>query len=297
MPLLQQINRRAREQTRSGLRFAHGASQLTVIGELARLMSVWFPEEYAERISEVRAPQSEWIPIFVCSLSAPFIPTPLHIFEPRYRLMMRRALESNQRFGMCLPTENGFSHMGTMLFIDRFEQLPDGRSMVGTKGISRFFVLRRGELDGYSTALIRTYEEDTQGFPTSQQFHAEAEALRRGAESCLDTLQRMQGGRIRESIEGQLGPLPDPSSPQFDAHMSFYAASLLQQITSPRSIADPSDLVFLQPEKDRWQALLQESSTFKPFGDQLKALQGAGDGDVEQTTTDQDMVDSGDEEE
>ena len=41
------------------------------------------------------------IPIFVCTVSLPGIPCPLHVFEPRYRLMVRRAMESGTReFGM-----------------------------------------------------------------------------------------------------------------------------------------------------------------------------------------------------
>ena len=34
------------------------------------------------------------IPIFVCTVSYPYMPCPLHVFEPRYRLMMRRCMES-----------------------------------------------------------------------------------------------------------------------------------------------------------------------------------------------------------
>ncbi|XP_039631646.1 LON peptidase N-terminal domain and RING finger protein 1 [Polypterus senegalus] len=42
------------------------------------------------------------IPIFVCTMAYPGIPCPLHIFEPRYRLMMRRCMETGtKRFGMC----------------------------------------------------------------------------------------------------------------------------------------------------------------------------------------------------
>lgn len=42
------------------------------------------------------------IPIFVCILALPHLQCPLHVFEPRYRLMMRRAVESESRtFGMC----------------------------------------------------------------------------------------------------------------------------------------------------------------------------------------------------
>lgn len=47
------------------------------------------------------------IPIFVCTMSFPGIPCPLHVFEPRYRLMIRRCQESGtRRFGMCIY-ENG----------------------------------------------------------------------------------------------------------------------------------------------------------------------------------------------
>jgi hypothetical protein len=48
------------------------------------------------------------IPIFVCTQAFPGIPCPLHIFEPRYRLMIRQCMESGMRqFGMvvCL-TDN-----------------------------------------------------------------------------------------------------------------------------------------------------------------------------------------------
>ena len=41
------------------------------------------------------------IPVFVCTIAASNIPCPLHIFEPKYRLMIRRAMESGTRaFGM-----------------------------------------------------------------------------------------------------------------------------------------------------------------------------------------------------
>ena len=68
------------------------------------------PTEYQERkilqqveISEFGGgtENSNVIPIFVCTVSLPGIPCPLHVFEPRYRLMVRRAMESGTReFGM-----------------------------------------------------------------------------------------------------------------------------------------------------------------------------------------------------
>lgn len=42
------------------------------------------------------------VPIFVCVLAVPYCVCPLHVFEPRYRLMMRRTVETEYRtFGMC----------------------------------------------------------------------------------------------------------------------------------------------------------------------------------------------------
>ena len=50
--------------------------------------------------------ESEELPMFVCTLAYPGIPCPLHVFEPRYRLMIRRCLETeSRRFGMCQPGE------------------------------------------------------------------------------------------------------------------------------------------------------------------------------------------------
>lgn len=54
------------------------------------------------------------IPIFVCTVAYPGMPCPLHVFEPRYRLMMRRCVETGTRkFGMC-TYENG---KGCVLYV------------------------------------------------------------------------------------------------------------------------------------------------------------------------------------
>uniref|UniRef100_A0A8D1GRZ2 RING-type domain-containing protein n=1 Tax=Sus scrofa TaxID=9823 RepID=A0A8D1GRZ2_PIG len=53
------------------------------------------------------------VPIFVCAMAFPTVPCPLHVFEPRYRLMIRRCMETGtKRFGMCLSAEHYFSKYG-----------------------------------------------------------------------------------------------------------------------------------------------------------------------------------------
>ena len=96
-------------------------------------------------------------PIFVCNLSFPGLPTILHFFEPRYRLMLRRCLESpTPRFGMIMSPKPGSpqTDYGTILEIRSVQMLPDGRSMVETWGTSRFRILERGTLDGYMVGRI-----------------------------------------------------------------------------------------------------------------------------------------------
>lgn len=67
------------------------------------------------------------IPIFVCTVAYPGVACPLHIFEPRYRLMMRRCMETGtKKFGMC-SYEHGKGYDQALLiflpiaFMDTFQ--------------------------------------------------------------------------------------------------------------------------------------------------------------------------------
>ncbi|TSK17847.1 LON peptidase N-terminal domain and RING finger protein 2 [Bagarius yarrelli] len=101
------------------------------------------------------------VPIFVCTMAFPTIPCPLHVFEPRYRLMIRRAMETGtKQFGMCILDElKGFADYGCMLEVRDVKFFPDGRSVVDTIGMSRFKVLSHGQRDGYNTAKIEYLED------------------------------------------------------------------------------------------------------------------------------------------
>jgi Lon protease-like protein len=80
------------------------------------------------------------------------------VFCYRYRLMLRRCIESNSpRFGMVLPPREsaaGATEYGTMLEIRSVQMLNDGRSMIETVGSWRFKVLEKGTLDGYSVGRV-----------------------------------------------------------------------------------------------------------------------------------------------
>ncbi|KAM5372877.1 hypothetical protein ACJZ2D_007334 [Fusarium nematophilum] len=129
----------------------------------------WLEEVHARRdaLDAERAGQMQDydLPLFVCTLSFPLMPTFLHIFEPRYRLMMRRALEGDRTFGMVLPkrpqdTEDAdFHELGTLLRIVNIQYYPDGRSLIETVGLSRFRVRSHSYLDGYTVAKTERVDD------------------------------------------------------------------------------------------------------------------------------------------
>lgn len=108
-------------------------------------------------------------PLFVCTLGFPGCPTFLQIFEPRYRLMIRRVLEGNRQFGILMYNRHGvaqanlgnvqFMEYGTLLRIENVQFLADGRSIIETKGVSRFRVKAHDQLDGYTVGNIERVED------------------------------------------------------------------------------------------------------------------------------------------
>ncbi|CEJ90188.1 hypothetical protein VHEMI05987 [[Torrubiella] hemipterigena] len=98
------------------------------------------------------------VPLFICTLAFPQMPTFLHIFEPRYKLMIRRALDNDRTFGMVQPKrprhsgDANFYELGTLMRIVNAEFYPDGRCLIETIGLSRFRVVRHGSVDGYAVA-------------------------------------------------------------------------------------------------------------------------------------------------
>jgi len=108
-------------------------------------------------------------PLFICTLSLPAMPTFLHVFEPRYRLMMRRVIEGNKQFGMVMYNRTSavqgdlgatpFLEYGTLLEIVNYELLRDGRSFIESRGIGRFKIRAHGMLDGYNVGRVERVED------------------------------------------------------------------------------------------------------------------------------------------
>lgn len=137
-------------------------------GFLSRLTLHFWSDELEQRKPIVRG-ESPYpvidntgldVPLFVCAVSFPGMPTFLHVFEPRYRAMIMRTWASGRggkQFGMLFD-RNGT--IGTHLRVEAATFLSDGRSLLETKGVSRFRVKRQGvHSDGYAIAEVEDFSD------------------------------------------------------------------------------------------------------------------------------------------
>lgn len=181
---------------------------------LDQLIKLYLREEHSERqkthLEETKelSDLTKSVPIFVCTMAYPTVPCPLHVFEPRYRLMIRRCMDTGTRqFGMCInDAQKGFVDYGCMLIIRSVHFLPDGRSVVDTIGGKRFRVLSRSLRDGYSIADIE-YLEDTrvaeaEELSKLQELH---DAVYEQARAWFQNLKN----RFRNQILQHFGPMPE----------------------------------------------------------------------------------------
>jgi len=133
-----------------------------------------YPDHVAARAAAVdeeesAAPGGLDTALFICTVAFPGMPNYLHVFEPRYRLMLRRAMAGNGRFGIIAYNERAlpqgdlgmtmFMEIGTLVQIEHYQLLPDGRSYVQCRGVSRFKVLTHDMLDGYAVARIQPLQD------------------------------------------------------------------------------------------------------------------------------------------
>ncbi|KAK3921106.1 LON peptidase N-terminal domain and RING finger protein 2, partial [Frankliniella fusca] len=151
------------------------------------------------------------VPIFVCTTGFPGVPCPLYVYEPRYRLMVRRCVESGARtFGMaaCVYRSGGpdrYAEYGTLLEICDLVRMCDGSSILSTLGSRRFRVLQRGERDGYDVANVQLLQDEptsAERLPGVRQLHG---LVRAKSELWLSSM----GPELRDEIERSFGVMPD----------------------------------------------------------------------------------------
>ncbi|XP_013882054.1 LON peptidase N-terminal domain and RING finger protein 3 [Austrofundulus limnaeus] len=186
----------------------------TVVME--KLISKYLPSEFMERqrihLEEMAelSNLNKNVPVFVCTMAFPTVPCPLHIFEPCYRLMVRRCMETGTNcFGMCLEDGlKGFADYGCLLEIRDVKFFSDGRSVVDTIGRRRFKVVQHRERDGYNTADIEYLEDVKVEGEAERELQSLHDAVYEQALVWVNSLKAEQ----RQRIEGHFGPMPEKDS-------------------------------------------------------------------------------------
>jgi ATP-dependent Lon protease len=167
------------------------------------------------------------LPLFPLSIVLfPGVPLPLHIFEPRYRQMLRDIQINNNLFGLSYfdasASESNIppaGHVGCVAEVTETQALPDGRSNILTVGVIRYRIeeyVERGL--PYLVARVSFFEDEDE----------EAELLRESAHEVAETFTRI--ARAVRIINDERASLPDISDtdPQ---RLSFLVAAAMEADT------------------------------------------------------------------
>jgi Lon protease-like protein len=158
----------------------------------------------------------------------PGMTLPLHIFEPRYRKLVRHCLHHQAPLGLVLIAAGeevgapAVPHrVGTLADITHHQPLPDGRSAIEVTGRERFSILgARAGPDGYLLGSVERFPLAPGAEPHTRR------AVARVAQQ-LARYRALLGQAAPAPLAGQASA--DESSPALDAaEVAFQAASTLQ---------------------------------------------------------------------
>jgi Lon protease-like protein len=104
----------------------------------------------------------------------PRMPLPLHIFEPRYRAMVRDAARGARLIGMALlrgewEADYGgkpdIFRTGTVGEMVRMEELPDGRFNIVLRGLREYTIVRELDRAAYREAVVTWHDPTGEPLP------------------------------------------------------------------------------------------------------------------------------------
>jgi uncharacterized protein len=103
------------------------------------------------------------IPLFPLDLVLlPSVPLPLHIFEPRYKEMIKECLEEKKDFGLIRSHGESLVTIGcTAEIIQVLKTYPDGRIDILTEGKKRFEVLQLNQERSFLQADVFFLDDDS----------------------------------------------------------------------------------------------------------------------------------------
>jgi Lon protease-like protein len=168
------------------------------------------------------------VPLFpLGSVLFPHMPISLHIFEERYRLMMRDCRAASTTFGIVAIREGrevGAGavpyDVGTLAQLDEIEELPDGRYNLVVVGASRFHIDSVSRSRPYLVGTVHYLEDAPAPVDDTERLAAAVTASFRGYAS------QLRGIAQEDPLEIGL-----PSDPEL---LSYLVAAALQVETAQR---------------------------------------------------------------
>jgi Lon protease-like protein len=170
--------------------------------------------------------QQELLPLFPLPVVLfPRTPLPLHVFEERYKELMRDVLKSKTEFGVVLAGEKGIVNTGCTATIDNVvKRYDDGRLDVLAVGRRRFEIILLNDEKPYLRGAVEFFDDE--------QFEPIAP----------ETQQRVLEGYngMRELEKAGEEPAPEMSDPQlsFQLAQSLPDLDFRQVLLATRSEAD-----------------------------------------------------------
>jgi len=200
----------------------------------------------------------------------PHAAVPLHIFEPRYRVMIEQALEGDRLIAMAL-LKPGWEQdydgnpdvfpLACAGLIEEEARLPDGRFNIRLRGLTRVEILSFASASPYRVARVRVLDDrnDVDGPGVD-------EDKKRLLASCAGLLQEMSG-RVS-------GPLVLDSDIPFAAVVNTLCQSLAMEPPLKMSLLGVDDVRercrrLVQLLDERWREIAMRSAGGGPEGENL----------------------------
>lgn len=183
---------------------------------------------------------SEPLPLFPLEVVLfPGAPLPLHIFEPRYKLMIGRCLEERLAFGVVLAQEKGMAPVGcTAEIVKLVKRYEDGRMDILTVGRQRFRIVQVVQDEAYLRGEVEPLGDQEEPAPDPES----AARLEKAFEQICRLLHR------------EAAPRATPPT-----LLSFHIASEL-----PLDLAYKQELLEMVSEAERQESLTEQLEAWVP---------------------------------
>jgi Lon protease-like protein len=191
---------------------------------------------------------SERFPLFPLGLvMLPGEVVPLHIFEPRYRLMIDECLDQDTGFGIVWSGDEGVADVGCGAEVTKLlERLEDGRMNILTQGTRPFHLDRRIEDMPYPAGDVKWLEDDAAD--------ADPEAAEKARSAYADLVERVTETRPEPADLDAMGAYDMAATIAFDApekqellelrdegermrRLATLCSGALEQMTKSREVA------------------------------------------------------------